>query len=412
MYCKKCGKEIPKDSLFCSFCGYKIEDSLSEKKENKDKEGPIKKPLKKSKKLIVGILVLVIIAASTVIYSFSSNPINSVIKALENENYEEARKVYREEVIGDDEAKESISEKLLVNIDEIVESFKAKEITDEESIDKLDGIAKIGILKMETTEAKREVSNLAESRVKYASALKLEESGDYVNALADFNKVIETDRENYSNAQAKIKDLSEVYKENILLQIEELGKGEKYKDALSLINEALRIIPKDSDLEAKKTSYTELEKEQKEIVRAKEIEKAKSEQIIIVEGTKILVQSADYKALYPDMFEVIFKNNSGKTIESYEVSMLGWDKKGYPLKIKQNFLDNSGSYEFRGSADNVNVVDGATYGKNYGWQLQENHNIVTTKAVVKEASFYDGSTWTNPYYRHFMNEYRGEVIDE
>ena len=187
-------------------------------------------------------------------------------------------------------------------------------------------------------------------------------------------------------------------------------KNNDYKSTISLIDDALIILQDDGDLKSKKTIYSKLLEEQ--IAREeKEIaEKAKNEQLITVENTRILVQSTDYKTLYPDMFEVVIKNNSGKTIRSYKVSMLGWDSNGYPLKIKQSFLDNVGSYEFLGQADNVNVIDGKTFGKNSGWSLEEGHNISKTKAVVIEAEFYDDTIWENPYYEFFLKKFEGQPI--
>ena len=60
------------------------------------------------------------------------------------------------------------------------------------------------------------------------------------------------------------------------------------------------------------------------------------------------------------------KNNSSKTIKDYEVAVLAYDKNNYPLKIKPKYNYSGGGFEFTGKADNVNVVAGATRGKDYG----------------------------------------------
>ena len=104
----------------------------------------------------------------------------------------------------------------------------------------------------------------------------------------------------------------------------------------------------------------------KDKAKEQEIEKYKNEQEVTVENAKILIQDDRYKALYPDMIEVIIKNNSSKTIKDYEVAVLAYDKNNYPLKIKPKYNYSGGGFEFTGKADNVNVVAGATRGKDYG----------------------------------------------
>jgi len=420
MICKKCGNEIPDNSLFCNFCGDKIEKNLELKLEDEEKEDmDIKEPKEFSKheykknknKLMMGIISVILIVAIAAIYGISSNKTNTFLDALDDKNYDEAREVYNKEIRGDIEEEKKLTEKLEMKVDNIVGDFKANQISYDDAIKTLDEISNLGLLKNKTREAKRDISDIAESRAYFKRASEFEKSGDYINALEEYNNVIEIDTENYSNAQVKIEELSEVYKKEVLTKIEEFAENNDYKSAISLIDDALNIFPNDSNLVTKKRTYNELLQEQIAIEKAQEKEKAKNEQLITVESTRILIQSTEYKALYPDLYEVVIKNNSGKTIKSYKVSMLGWDKNGYPLKIKQNFLDDIGSYEFLGYADNVNVIDGATFGKNSGWSLEEGHNIAITKAVVIEAEFYDGTVWDNPYYKYFLDEFEGKPLE-
>ena len=100
------------------------------------------------------------------------------------------------------------------------------------------------------------------------------------------------------------------------------------------------------------------------------------------------------------MIEVIIKNNSSKTIKDYEVAVLAYDTNNYPLEIKPKYNYSGGGFEFTGKADNVNVVAGATRGKDYGWELDASHGL----------SYYDGSTWENPYYSYWIEQYKEKPL--
>lgn len=406
MFCKKCGNEILENSVFCNFCGHKIENGGEQTKDSLSDE-PSKKKINKS---IIGILTIIIIVIITTTFIINSNPSGAVINAINKDDYDKANNIYSGKIKGDKKQEKEFSEKLVLEIDKIANKYISNKITYDEAIDKIEKIADFGLVRSKTNEVKREINNLNDSRIAFDTAIEFEKSSNYIDAIAQYNKVIEDDSENYANAQRKISDLSEKYKADVLIKCEEYEKSHDYKSAISLINDASNILQDDSDLKSKKTIYSKLLEEQIAKEEKEAAIKAKNEQLITVESTRILVQSTDYKTLYPDMFEVVIKNNSGKTIRSYKVSMLGWDSNGYPLKIKQSFLDNVGSYEFLGQADNVNVIDGKTFGKNSGWRLEEGHNISKTKAVVIEAEFYDDTIWENPYYEFFLKEFEGQPI--
>lgn len=62
MYCKKCGKQIADDSVFCSYCGASVEQ-VANNESDKNKEGSNVSSSKKSKKtiyIIASIIILVI----------------------------------------------------------------------------------------------------------------------------------------------------------------------------------------------------------------------------------------------------------------------------------------------------------------------------------------------------------------
>ncbi len=59
MYCKKCGKEIADDSVFCKYCGI----SLSENKISPENKGVEKKKKGYLKVTIIAVIVITVVAA-------------------------------------------------------------------------------------------------------------------------------------------------------------------------------------------------------------------------------------------------------------------------------------------------------------------------------------------------------------
>ena len=122
------------------------------------------------------------------------------------------------------------------------------------------------------------------------------------------------------------------------------------------------------------------------------------------------MQSDEYKVLYPDQIRAMITNNSDKAVKNMKIGFLGYDSNGYPLKIKLQFNFSGGNYEGAGTADNVNIIPGASFGDNRGWNLDESHGISTVISCVKSVEFYDGTNWTNPYYDYWIAEYKEKQL--
>ena len=66
MYCKKCGKEIPDDSVFCLYCGTNLKESITESPRT---EEPIKVDVNanwKAKKMVRCVLRMVCNASNSI----------------------------------------------------------------------------------------------------------------------------------------------------------------------------------------------------------------------------------------------------------------------------------------------------------------------------------------------------------
>ena len=78
------------------------------------------------------------------------------------------------------------------------------------------------------------------------------------------------------------------------------------------------------------------------------------------------------------------------------------------MKIKKQYNFGNTSYEFIGASEASNIMPGETFGENY--TLDENHGISKVIAIVKSVKYYDGTTWENPYYKYWIEEYKEKPL--
>lgn len=138
--------------------------------------------------------------------------------------------------------------------------------------------------------------------------------------------------------------------------------------------------------------------------------KKEEKELVSVISTDILVQDTEHKTLYPDLIEVVIKNNSDETLRHYKVGFLAYDESGYPKKIELRFDFSGGDYEKFGVSEDANVLPGETYGKDSGWELSDPHHLHYVLACVYEASFYNDETWENPNYKNWLKTFMGKQL--
>lgn len=178
-------------------------------------------------------------------------------------------------------------------------------------------------------------------------------------------------------------------------------------------NDGLKEQLSASDIEKEDLETAEAETPVEEDLSAKDLEAKLKEQPIFVVSTDYLVQSDEYKALYPDMLSAVFQNTSGKEIKNATIAYAAWDKNNLPVKIIGQFDFNGGDYIRQVGYDDVNMVDGATYGDDSGYSLSEDcKNIKTVKAIVADYTDFDGNTWENPYYDSWVSVYENKKLDK
>lgn len=131
-----------------------------------------------------------------------------------------------------------------------------------------------------------------------------------------------------------------------------------------------------------------------------------------ITSTKYVIQDDEFKSLYPDLLQVILKNNTQEDIKNAVVAFVGWDENGLPVKIKGNIDFSDGQYIKLVNYNDINLVPGKTAGENSGFQLDEKNTIKSFKAAIVSYETFDGETWNNPFYDDWKNLYEGEKFSD
>lgn len=132
-----------------------------------------------------------------------------------------------------------------------------------------------------------------------------------------------------------------------------------------------------------------------------------SNQPVSVVSTDYVVQDEEYKALYPDMLQGVIKNNTDADIKNAIVAFTAWDSHDLPVKIKASFDFTDGSYIRQVNYADINLVPGATYGNQSGFEIDEGQDIQKLEAICVSYEAFDGSTWENPYYDEWTKLFEG-----
>ncbi len=405
MICPKCKTENQEDSIYCRKCGEQLY------KHNEDKE-------KDRSKLIIGkrnILMLlsamvIIVICSLLFFVYFNDSLRQYKTEIRDNNYSEANRIYEDEIEDNTEEENQAKTFLAEEVSKIKNEFINNEMNYNAAMNRLETIESTELISTDVKHTIDEMNELHDSRISYKKGLEFVDSENYIEAIKEFGKVMEED-ENFESAQEQIQEIGDNYKSEAIKQAEKYVSNNKYEEAISLLQDADDVIPDDSDILSKLEVYEGQLEKIRAAERQEEMKNAKDEQIIIVENAKIVEQDPEHKALYPDMVQVMIRNDSDKTIKNFEVGVLGFDNNGYPLKIRGNFDFSGGRYEFVGNAEDVNVVAGDRFGENVGWELDDPHGISQVLACVKSVTFYDGSTWDNPYYEYWIKEYKEKPLE-
>ncbi len=283
MNCPNCGTNI-ENGTCCPACGAQAEEKAVVESEfmeatqapDSKTEGDAKKKKKKAltpeeqvarkkliKKLIVAgafwLVAINMISFAIIIGVLAiNNPAHTVIENLEDGNYYSAASTFEYDMKG--RANKKLIEGLDERLDEIWENYQKDTYDDYDSIEEeLETIKDMEIAEIseKLTTTITSVESLKASRDAFADGEWEEDYGNYMDAITYYSMVIPTDA-NYEAAQARIKELTPLYRTEIIQKIDEYIEYGYYDTAFKELAAVKQALPKDTEITKKATECENL----------------------------------------------------------------------------------------------------------------------------------------------------------
>lgn len=291
MICKNCGQEITNNVKFCPKCGSRtmeepgviesgsritiepgvVESGNDQRKMKKDKIKipKDKKKLSKGKKALTALIILFVLVVAisiTVVVYYMKCPAKQIVDSFNEGDCKSVIRIYNNEV-EDNFIQQFLLKKLIGNkVPEIIEGFKKETISYDEAKIRLETLQQLNIetLKADIESALPLLEELNASANAYEKAEQHYENGNYTEAMQEYALVIESD-DHYREAQTKITECVANYKAEIMRHTENLASEEDYKNAMSVLEVALSVLPDDEELsdtyESVKNGYADMLKQ-------------------------------------------------------------------------------------------------------------------------------------------------------
>ena len=335
-----------------------------------------------------------------IIVSQLNSPIKQFYNAVNNDKYAEAITVYNSSIKGNSKAETEIKQKLTNDAKDIYSQYKNGKIDYKTAFKKLGNIKKIQLVDLDISSVIFDTNSLNDSQLAYQKGLALNDSKKYLESLVEFKKVIEVDS-NYNKAQDYIKTLSEKCKNSIMSEIDSLIDSKNYQAAVETADKALSVFTGNTNIQSKRDVANKLLEQQNAEKDKEKINNLKKSQEVSVESVYTTTGS-----LLNDVYLIVkVKNNTTKTVKSYKVTWMGFDNNGYPVEtgwLNPSKINTGNSEE--------NILPNGFSSSDGGFQLtggfDKTVKAKTFIACVQSVVYYDGSTWDNPYYLNWLDEYQ------
>ena len=187
MRCPKCHAENSEESLFCNKCGEKL---LKDDAEilNQDNKSEGKSNLFKNKRIIIpSTIVLALVIALVLAFSYLNNPMLQFEKNIKDNNYADAMSLYNKEIKGKSDRENDSLLFLKDELSKIQNSFKNKNIDYDKAKIRLETIKNTQLVTGEVNNALSSINKLNDSRIAFTKAEEFIKQNNYISHIPQFS---------------------------------------------------------------------------------------------------------------------------------------------------------------------------------------------------------------------------------
>lgn len=247
--CNSCQAVQDDGNKFCSHCGSTefspVGEPVSSANCDTNPQAPsVPNPRKRGKAFILAGVAIVVVIATSIL----SNPVDRIMRGIQNDDFSDAAVVYQEKIADDSDKFRKTHDEVTAYVEGLLEQYRNQEITYDYLMNKLYGIDQIGVLGREITYAYTEADYLHSCRETYASAEKAFDSGDYKEAISLYAKVADADFENGEKAIEQYNQSVELFRADVVSVAQGYIDSGEYSMAMTLLEDALYVVPGDSEL--------------------------------------------------------------------------------------------------------------------------------------------------------------------
>lgn len=415
--CQKCDKQFDDQKLYCPECGGKTSPRPLEKVAEKSSPSEKKKSHKKLMLwlILAGIGISLIMVAVLFLSWFNSDQ-QKIMRALESGNYQDALDIVQNNnsLRSDDDMVQMLQERIL----DVKKKYTASQITYSQLTAELDAIEKMKVKKVmpDIEDLRTYAKKLNESRTSFATAEDFLASGDYAEAIKYYGLVIEYDS-NFSTAKSKIVEAQNKYRQGVLSEAEEYAKKGDYALAIAVLEDGLKVLPEDDQINCQISIYEKNSADQKKQVALD------SAETYAVSGDYLsaITVLENYLKFMPDDMVVTQKLQSYKS--SYETKLRAdslkqaADYASYndyvtAMQVLKNYIDIYGEHvditvaynSYKDSYVNAEIAEAET--------VAQGGDYVGAMGVISDAMKNVADTRLNGKYSSYEKAYVDGIIGE
>ena len=186
--------------------------------------------------------------------------------------------------------------------------------------------------------------------------------------------------------------------------------------ALIAVSGAVLAVTTLRDRNEQASHAAEAQSEEQTQISNEELDALLEAQPMFTDGVKYYYANSSKQLEYDAMGATVF-NNSDINIESFTIAFCAYDENGQPIKIRQPNEEGEGayirtiSYDLAAAQGDRKFIEPRESFDNVIFYVENEPQIVTIKACVKEYRSTQGISWKNPYYKSFKTNYSGKELN-